>query len=120
MGVTFTIKGSLPSMNEIIEQSKQHWSVYRKSKETYTNMVAWACYKVPRMKKVDLTITWFCEDRRKDPDNIASALKYVCDGLVVAGVLENDGWNEIGEIHHSFKVDKDNPRIVVELVEVKP
>ena len=44
--------------------------------------------------------------------------KFIIDGLVKAGVLKNDGWAQIGDLNHSFEVDKENPRIEVILEEI--
>ena len=53
---------------------------------------------------VDVHFAWECKDRRRDPDNIASAgQKVLLDALQVAGVLPNDGWHEIASIEHNFK-----------------
>mgnify|MGYP002083607042 FL=1 len=48
---------------------------------------------------------------------MAGGLKMILDGLVVAGVIKNDGWSEIGSINNHFEVDKDNPRVEVVLKE---
>jgi Holliday junction resolvase RusA-like endonuclease len=40
------------------------------------------------------------------------------DALVKAKVLKNDGWKEITGFQDNFFVDKDNPRIEVEIQEV--
>jgi len=37
----------------------------------------------------------------------------------MAGVLDNDGWKQIGDIEHRFRIDKYNPRVGVELIEIK-
>ena len=42
----------------------------------------------------------------------------ILDGLVVAGVIKNDGWGQIGEICHRFTVDKQDPRVEVKITEV--
>lgn len=55
---------------------------------------------------------------RRDPDNIAAAVKFIWDGLVEAGVIPNDGWKENGGWSNHFEVDKDNPRIEVVIKEV--
>ena len=64
---------------------------------------------------VCLSITWYMKNRRKDPDNISFAVKFILDGLVNAGALPNDGWNEIVEITHHFVVDAKQPRVEVSL-----
>ena len=41
------------------------------------------------------------------------------DALVKAGTLKNDGWNQIGGYEDLFDVDKENPRIEIELIEME-
>lgn len=117
--IKLVIPGTLPTMNEIVEASKQHWSKYSKMKHTYTDLVAWHAKHLPVLGKVDVTITWFCENRRMDKDNIMAGQKFIFDGLVAVGRLENDGWKQIGDITHRFRVDKHNARVEVELREVE-
>ena len=112
------IPGEFPTMNEIIEASKRHWASYSSMKRTYTSLVALYARKLPKVEKADITITWVCKNRRQDPDNITAGTKFLMDGLVEAGVLENDGWKQIGDITHRFEVDKANPRVEIELSEV--
>ena len=116
--MNFIIQGTLPTMNEIIDASKSHWSVYRKMKEDYTNLVSWSCKRLGPVERVNILITWYMKDKRQDKDNIMAGTKFILDGLVASHVLKNDGWKEIGDIHHSFRVDKKKPRVHVQLIEV--
>jgi len=116
--ITFTIKGTLPDLNHILDLAKNHWSNYARAKEDFGNFVGYSAISqsLPEIQeKVIVHITWYCPDRRKDPDNVAAGIKFILDGLVSAGVLTNDGWKQIGGICHSFKVDKDKPRVEVKL-----
>ena len=117
------IPGELPDLNTIIAESKKgrgKWQPYNEIKQEYTNMVAWIAKSEikKQLKKIDLEITWICKNRRKDKDNISGGIKFVLDGLVVAGVIKDDGWGQVGDIYHKFKVDKHNPRVEVEIREV--
>ncbi|TDL57868.1 Holliday junction resolvase [Paenibacillus dendritiformis] len=112
------IQGELPTLNEIIDAAKSHWSVYREMKETNTNLVAWIAKKLPPINRADVTIIWYCKDRRKDKDNITAGQKFIFDGLKEAGVIGNDGWKQIGDVTHRFRVDRNNPRIEIEINEV--
>jgi hypothetical protein len=38
--------------------------------------------------------------------------------MIKAGLIQNDGWKNIGGIEHHFSVDKGNPRVEVVLKEV--
>jgi len=118
---TIVIPGELPDLNQIIAESKNHWGSYSSLKKANTQLVAFCTKQATkrRYKKIDLDITWYCKDRRKDKDNImAGGLKMILDGLVVAGVIKNDGWSEIGSINNHFEVDKDNPRVEIKITEV--
>lgn len=112
------IEGELPALNEIIDAAKAHWSVYREMKETNTDLVAWQAKRLPKMERVNIIITWHCKNRRKDKDNIMGGQKFILDGLQKAGVLKNDGWMQVEDIIHRFRVDKNNPRVEVEFEKV--
>ena len=116
------ILGELPSMNEIIAEAKKGrkgYQPYNTMKATYTEMVAWTAKALPPMKRVRLDIRWYSKNKKKDPDNIAAGVKFIFDGLVAAGVIKNDGWEENGGWSNSFYVDKDNPRIEIDIEEVE-
>jgi len=113
------IPGTLPGLNEIINQSKSHWNEYRTMKWDYTMLVKMCARGLNPVEQADFIITWFCPDKRRDKDNVIAGQKFLFDGLRAAGVIENDGWKQIRDITHRFEVDKLNPRIEVEIIEVK-
>lgn len=67
--------------------------------------------------KLTHKFTWYCKDRRKDKDNVIAGQKFVFDGLQKAGIIEDDGWKQVGNISHEFKIDKKNPRVIIEIIE---
>lgn len=101
----------LPGLNEYIEKERTNKFLAAKLKREATEMVAWTAKAAPGLRKVELVnwidFIWKCKDRKKDPDNIAFAAKFVMDGLVMAGIFPTDGWKLwIGshpEIHHKFR-----------------
>ena len=116
------IPGELPDFNLIIEESKKgnrRYQPYNEIKQHHTERVAWIIkskIKKP-LPKVDVEIEWICKDKRKDKDNVSGGgIKFILDGLVMAGVIKNDGWKEIGNISHTFGVAKHNPRAIVKLI----
>lgn len=117
--IEFTIPGELPAMNEIVEASKSHHMRYSSMKKQYTNLAAWSAKKakLPEIGHADFEIIWYCKNKRKDKDNIMAGQKFIFDGLVTAGVLANDGWAQIGNVTHEFAVDKQNPRVVVKILD---
>ena len=118
MGDKIVIEGEMPGMNKIIAAAKSHYGAYAKIKKENTESVAWVAKKIPKKERVYLDITWYCKNKRRDPDNIAGAIKFILDGLVEAGVIANDGWKENGGWSNKFEVDKENPRVEIIIEEV--
>lgn len=116
----YEIPGRLPGLNEIIDAAKHgkgKYQPYARMKEEYTSMVAWLAKKMPRYEKVALIITWYEPNQKRDPDNIMAGQKFILDGLVAAGTIPGDSQRYIAGIMHRFRVDKQNPRIEVEIIE---
>lgn len=120
MGEKLLIPGELPGLNEIIESSKTHWAKYAGKKKKLTQDIALLAKTQIKgqYKKIDLTFFWYCKNKHRDKDNIIAGQKFVIDGLVEAGIITNDGWEQIGNISHSFEVDKENPRVEIFIEEV--
>ena len=115
----FVIPGQLPDLNRIINTSKRHWGGYAREKRRYTRQVALLAQAAglrPISRPISIKFTWICKDRRKDKDNVRVGAKYILDGLVEAGVLRGDGWNQIQGFTDHFGIDRKNPRIEVELI----
>ena len=62
---------------------------------------------------VHVHFSWYCSNKKKDPDNISFAKKYILDGVKDAGLIPNDGWNQISGFSDSFHIDSDYPRVEV-------
>lgn len=123
MTVHFTIPGTLPGLNEVTQANRTHWAAGAKQKKTLTDGIAWVLREQARSMTqqiglADYFFTWYERNRKRDPDNIASATKYVMDALQAAGIIANDGWKNVKSIRHEFEVDADTPRTEVEIAEV--
>ncbi len=119
-GCYFEIPGTLPGLNEVISEAKSSPLKYARLKKRMNRLVA-ACAIQARVRSfsrpVFVSVTWYAPDRKRDKDNIAAGKKFILDGLQDAGVLANDGWNQIAGFRDSFEIDKANPRIKIELTE---
>ena len=112
----YSIPGELPGLNEVLDRAKGHWAQYAKLKRDYTLLCSTCAKKLnPVEGGVVLEIQWFCKNKKRDPDNIASAKMFILDGLIVAGVLPNDGWAQIVKLVDTFRIARSNPRIEVTL-----
>lgn len=118
----FTIYGSLTTLNPYINAERAHKHRGARIKKDQTSLVCWSA-KAAKLKpfngkrKVHVVIHWYAKDKRTDKDNVSFAKKFILDGLVWAGVLIDDGWNQIGHIIDLYSVDPSEPRIEVILTD---
>lgn len=120
MPIPVWIPGPLPGLNELLAAAKGAGGTgrgYSRLKRQWTETV-WALAKkaqLPMFGRVRLRFIWYEANRRRDPDNIAAGgRKIILDGLVKAGVLPADGWENIGGWTDDFRVSAE-PGVMVEL-----
>jgi len=65
------------------------------------------------MKKAWFTFSWQETNKRRDPDNIVAAKKFILDALVDAGILPKDGWKEVMGLRDTWTQNKEMPGVVV-------
>lgn len=115
---TFTISGKLVGMNEIIGAARTHWAKSAKQKKQTQDQIIWEL-RQQRVKPitdypVTLSFAWYEQNRRRDPDNFtAGGRKVILDALQEAGIMRNDGWDEVAGWADEWKVDKERPRVEV-------
>lgn len=123
MNYKFTIKGTLPGLNELIEaerRNRQEGARLKKQCEAVVMNAARQMGGAEIQEPVYMVYHWYEKDRRRDKDNIcAFGRKVIQDALVKARFLRNDGWKNIARFEDRFYVDKDKPRVVVEILEVE-
>lgn len=123
MEQTISIDYKFTTLNEYIKAERtprfgQKMASNIKKKETEVVMVMARRLK-PIHGKVDIEMHWRWLDRKVDPDNIAFCKKYVMDGLVKAGVLKNDGWNNINSFKDTFELGSSGVDVTIKEVNVK-
>jgi Holliday junction resolvase RusA-like endonuclease len=111
--------GRLPGLNEIIAAAKRSPYEYAKMKDRYTSEIGWLAKKLPRYSRVNIIITWYEPNRRRDPDNVSGGQKFILDGLVRGGAIKDDSQRYIHSIEHRFEVDGENPRVEIEVQEAR-
>lgn len=121
MTYRLVIEGRLPGLNEYIDAERSHRAAAARMKAETQELIGW--YIRAQLGAVRITrpvwmhYTWVEPNRRRDRDNIAFAHKFVQDALVQMGVLQGDGWKHILGHSDAYAVDKDRPRVEVEIVE---
>ena len=74
--------------------------------------------KLKPMASVYVHFLWQEKSNRRDPDNFSSiGKKFILDALVNAGILKDDGWDEIAGWSDYWRVDTQKPGVLVTLEE---
>lgn len=100
-----------PSLNEYYKSSYQAANML---KQAWKEFVIWIVHDNKldgnRIKQCEIEYaTYFKTNRRHDPDNISP--KFVLDGFVEAGLLEDDDYKHILSLTTKCGIDKENPRM---------
>lgn len=106
-----------PSNNKFIGRNAR-WQ-YQVEKKRWADLIALLCKPRPQgpIPYAKVTLTYYFGDRRRhDPDNYAG--KMVLDGLVKAGIIQDDSFDRIN-LSLNGRYDKLNPRteITIEIIE---
>ena len=75
--------------------------------------------KDERFERVAIRFNWIEPNKRRDPDNVAFAKKFILDALVKEGIIKNDTLKYIEHFEDHFYVDPNRPRVEVWITEVE-
>lgn len=122
MEYLLTIPGRLSGLNEYIAAERSNRYKGAKLKADNEKIILYAirqCMRGVRINRpVFMEYTWVEKNKRRDKDNITFGRKFVQDALKNAGVLKDDGWNEVVGFSDRFEVDKEDPHIDVLIKEI--
>lgn len=115
------INGTLPSLNDYVHAINQNKFTGNKLKKDTQDNIIWFI-RMAKLKPLiglyDLAITWSEPNKKRDPDNIYSGVKYILDALQIGGILESDSQKHIRNISNKLQIVKSNPYVNVEFIEV--
>lgn len=115
------IPGKMPSLNELISAAKGFRGSglgYARLKRKWTTIVKQLARaaKLKPMQRAHVAFEWVEATRKRDPDGVCSGgAKCVLDGLVEAGVLPDDGQDEVVSFTHTWRIDRKKPGVLVKL-----
>ena len=119
----FVIEGSLIGLNEYTKQNRTSRNYANDTKRTLQYMIRLYIkqHKVAPITEypVILKINWYEKDKKRDADNIIFAKKFILDALVEEQILENDSQRFVTGFIENVSVDKDRPRIEVEICSIQ-
>jgi hypothetical protein len=99
-----------------------HYQLLNKMKVTFSNEISEKLRDVPHFDSLDLTYTLYPGTKRLcDVANVCSVVdKFFCDALTTAGKIEDDNYTVLKNVSYRFGgIDRDNPRVTVELKEFR-
>lgn len=127
MKQSFVIEGRLDGMNEFIAANRSNPYAGAKMKKVNQELVMWAikaAHLKPMKCPINIHVTWVegirpgaKQFRPRDKDNIRSSIKYIQDALVEMGIIPDDSYHRVTP-SDSYMLNRNNPRIIVELEEV--
>jgi len=115
--VVLVIKGRYAGRNEhdkANRSSKYVGAALKKSEQkAVVTQMRQQCKKKFERIKID-SVVWYEPNRKRDPDNVASAIKVMLDALVESEIIPNDGWKQlVPEWYTKVDVDNNNPRVEI-------
>ena len=121
MAQTLIIHGRMPDLNAILSEAFNSRYAYGRMKKDETERVFWSVKEqgIRPVCSAYFIFTWFEKNKRKDPDNVVAARKFIMDGLVKAKVIKTDGWAHVLGWIDVLKVDQRAPRVEVQIKERK-
>lgn len=115
------LKGTFTDLNTYINKERSNRFMAAKIKADETERVIWEVIAQGVKPVTDyptvLYFRWFMPNKKKDPDNIAFARKFILDGLVKANKMTGDGCKQIAGFCDMFAVDSINPRVEITDIE---
>jgi len=103
---------------ELSPNARGGWQKTSKAKAEFRRLAHSASWRAmayfgmeqpPRLREGELCVTFYhIVKRRRDPTNYDAMLKAAIDGIVDAGVYNDDDWLQPPRVR--FEIDKANPR----------
>jgi hypothetical protein len=122
---TFKIQGRMQALNDYTKANRGKKGIFmgNKYKKFQTEDVANQILKQnpPHLTRpVIVEFHWIEINKKRDPDNFVFAKKFILDGMVKAGLIPKDGWNNIsGFGQESWEARPDtNGGVIVKVTEV--
>lgn len=122
--VTLIINGQLPNLNDYTKACRANKFNGAKMKRDSERIIT--AYIMQQLKgvgfngTVKLNFRWYELNKRRDLDNICFAKKFILDALVKSKVIKTDSWQGVAGFTDEFFIDKENPRIEVDISEYGP
>ena len=107
-------------MNEMIRTARGNRYAAAAQKKKYTNLIAEEIMVQtarPQYEAISLDMTWIETKKKRDPDNVFAAVKFILDGLKTSGIIDDDDRDHVASITNRIMVS-DSRGVVVTVTSV--
>ena len=119
MKKTLIISGQLPNLNDYVKVCRgNRYAGAKMKKDVESFIVLHIMRQLPDVHfdgTVKIAFRWFEPNKKRDLDNICFAKKFIQDALVKAGTIKTDSWKGVAGFTDDFFIDRQNPRIEVDI-----
>ena len=125
VNMSVEIPVGLPGLNEQIRAASVIYSKkgtkirtgYTEMEEKYTRMIAiqlqaQRCALDKPYDRIKVAFEWFEPNKRRDPDNIRAAAKFIMDALVWTGIIKNDNLTHVRGLSDEYPKSENGNRHV--------
>jgi Holliday junction resolvase RusA-like endonuclease len=122
MKQTFVVPVRLASFNDYQRENRRNkyaGARFKKQQQEIVELCILQSRLTPFTAPVRVSILWVEKDKRRDPDNVYGAVKWLADALVAMRIIPDDSSRWIKSITHEIMVDKLKPRVEITLEEFK-
>ena len=117
--LTITIPYKFPSLNAYTLACRGNRYSGAKMKKDVQKGISPYLNKLPKLKPpIHIDFFWEEKDKRRDPDNVAFAKKFVLDAMVILGKIPNDTQKYISGFSDSFAIGPDY-KVTLTITEVE-
>lgn len=113
------IDGQLPNLNEYTRACRgNRYAGAQMKKDAERILTAYIHQQLKGVHfegTVRLAFRWYEPNKKRDLDNICFAKKFILDALVSNGIIVADGWSCVKGFTDQFFIDKEKPRIEVDI-----
>ena len=106
----------LPSLNDYVKVCRSNQFMAGSYVKKIEKEIGQYLKDLPHFEnRISIDFHWVEENRKRDPDNIASAKKFILDAMQKEGIIKNDNWKcintEIG-FHDTWSVGTESKVIL--------
>ena len=115
----FVIREKLPSLNEVISANRTDKHKGAKLKRRvqdeigqYIRIAVQQGHAYVQHNRCIVSVIWHEKTKRRDADNVESAVKFILDAMVEQGIIKDDSRKYVAQVYHHI-VDDDEDYVEV-------